>query len=72
MKWLRRISFVVGWALVVTAGWLKGGDDAEPAVLLALLIAGGVILVGRAAMLTRAQHSALDPPPTHDGDRHQG
>ncbi len=53
MTWLRRILFVIGWGLVVMSGWMKGGNDAGPTVLLALLIGGCLILVAATSVRQR-------------------
>jgi hypothetical protein len=45
MRWLRRFLFIVGWGLILTSGWLKGGDEASPAVLLSMLAAGALVLI---------------------------
>jgi len=45
MRWLRRFLFIVGWALILTSGWLKGGDEGSPAVLLMMLIVGALALI---------------------------
>lgn len=47
MRWLRRLVLVLGWGLVLASGWIRGtNDDADPGLLLAMLIAGGLIVIG--------------------------
>jgi len=50
MRWLRRFLFIVGWGLILTSGWLKGGDEGSPAVLLMMLIVGALMLIVVVAM----------------------
>jgi hypothetical protein len=50
MTWLERVLFVLGWGLVVAAGWMKAGDDAGPGVLLTMLLAGVMLVIGATAV----------------------
>jgi peptidoglycan/LPS O-acetylase OafA/YrhL len=57
VTWLRMMLYVVGWGLIVAAGWLKGGDDAAPGVQLGLLVGGAIIVVVLVATRSRGDAS---------------
>lgn len=53
MRWLKRLLIVVGWALVLISGWLKGGGEASGELVLALLVAGGLTVFSGHALRER-------------------
>lgn len=63
MRWLRRFLLIVGWGLIVWSGWLKGGDDGNPAVLLMMLIVGVLLLIVVVAMRDFEEERAGKDPP---------